>query len=135
MTVFWGVARAIKWWAIRRNIYGNMYGYLGGGTVAIMVARECQKAPMRGISKIIKNFFEYYANLLTNLSNSPFDNRKVISVQPEAGKHFAPGKQESLLVVNPIYPYTNNARNVQGPTLRHLSYVLVFFSSFFFLIL
>eukprot|EP01060_Flectonema_neradi_P014848 TRINITY_DN2151_c0_g1_i5.p1 TRINITY_DN2151_c0_g1~~TRINITY_DN2151_c0_g1_i5.p1 ORF type:complete len:439 (+),score=84.43 TRINITY_DN2151_c0_g1_i5:146-1462(+) len=121
MTVFWGVARAIKWWATRRNIYGNMYGYLGGGTTAIMVARECQKAPLRGISKIIQNFFDFYSKHLRDLHNAPASGRYVISVQPDAAKNFAPGKQESLLIVNPVYPFTNNARNVQGPTLRHMS--------------
>ncbi|KAK4545283.1 hypothetical protein LTR36_003463 [Oleoguttula mirabilis] len=49
--------RAIKLWAQRRAIYGNVYGYPGGIAYAILVARVCQLYPKAAAPTLISKFF------------------------------------------------------------------------------
>ena len=39
---FQAVLRLVKLWARRQGIYGNMLGFLGGASWAILVAKACQ---------------------------------------------------------------------------------------------
>jgi poly(A) polymerase len=49
--------RAVKLWASRRAIYGNVYGYPGGVAYAILVARICQLYPMAAAPVLLQKFF------------------------------------------------------------------------------
>ncbi|KXL42331.1 hypothetical protein M433DRAFT_95188 [Acidomyces richmondensis BFW] len=49
--------RAIKLWAQRRAIYGNIAGYPGGVAYAILVARICQLYPRAAAPLLIQKFF------------------------------------------------------------------------------
>ncbi|KAF2860234.1 Poly(A) polymerase papa [Piedraia hortae CBS 480.64] len=49
--------RAVKLWAQRRAIYGNIAGYPGGVAYAILVARVCQLYPRAAAPQLLKKFF------------------------------------------------------------------------------
>ena len=61
MKKFTTVLRAIKFWALRRSIYSNTLGYLGGVSYAILVAKICQDHPDLDVCDLIYKFFEFYA--------------------------------------------------------------------------
>ncbi|KAJ9461921.1 Nuclear poly(A) polymerase 4 [Diplonema papillatum] len=124
--VFWAATRFIKHWALTRGVYGTVYGYLGGGALAIMVARECQQHPFRMPAFVVGAVFQKYASLTRRLLSweeqgaSDSDPRAIISVCDSASHAYTPATFERLLVINPVPHHTNTSRNVVGPQLRHL---------------
>jgi poly(A) polymerase len=52
--------KVLKLWSMRRGIYSNILGYLGGMTLAILIAKIAQMYPNYGPSKIIERFFFIY---------------------------------------------------------------------------
>lgn len=60
--VFHSALRAVKFWAKRRHIYGNTYGYFGGVAFSICVARICQMYPNMCSYDIVYKFFETYSS-------------------------------------------------------------------------
>ncbi|EHA50953.1 hypothetical protein MCOR02_008098 [Pyricularia oryzae] len=55
--VFRTALRAIKLWAQRRAIYGNIVGFPGGVAWAMLVARVCQLYPRATASVVVNKFF------------------------------------------------------------------------------
>lgn len=51
----------LKYWAKVRGIYGNIYGYLSGVSLAILTARICQLYPNSLPVTIVKEFFKFYS--------------------------------------------------------------------------
>ena len=58
---FRNTLRAVKLWAMRRCIYSNTLGYLGGVSYAIMVAKICQDYPDLEIPDLLHKFFTVYS--------------------------------------------------------------------------
>lgn len=59
---FRNTLRLIKLWAMRRGIYSHQFGYLGGFSYAIMVAKICQDYPQLEVSDLLYKFFEVYSD-------------------------------------------------------------------------
>lgn len=55
------VLKAVRFWAIQRGIYSINQGYLGGVTIAVMVAKICQDFPDLQPACTLYRFFETYA--------------------------------------------------------------------------
>jgi poly(A) polymerase len=53
--------RAVKLWAQRRGIYGNVFGFPGGVAWAILVGRICQLYPFATGATIVTKFFNLMA--------------------------------------------------------------------------
>lgn len=58
---FRNTLRAIKLWAMRRGVYSHTFGYLGGVSYAIMVAKICQDFPGLEVVDLVYKFFEVYS--------------------------------------------------------------------------
>ena len=141
-TVYWVVARAIKLWAAQRQIYGSIYGYLGGGAVALMVSRECQMYPRLLPSEILVLWLRTYVAVTTAcITKSQAKRAQRVwdwkSGEPDAAEAYRRcpvittssavhdnthllNDRDLMHVVNPVYPHTNNTRNMLVPHLRRL---------------
>jgi len=58
---FRNTLRLVKFWAMRRGIYSHSFGYLGGVSYAIMVAKICQDFPQLEVVDLLCKFFEVYS--------------------------------------------------------------------------
>ena len=109
--------RAIKFWAKRRCIYGNTYGYFGGVAYSISVARICQMYPNACSYEIVAKYFEVYSTwkwpapvLLCPIVDHNF-NVKVWDpkVNPADKYHRMP-------VITPVYPARCATHNITQST-------------------
>ncbi|EAY20741.1 Poly polymerase central domain containing protein [Trichomonas vaginalis G3] len=54
--------RFIRNWAQKREIFGNLYGYLKGINISMMCAIICNQHPNCSLSMLIFHFFEYFSS-------------------------------------------------------------------------
>ena len=64
--VYQPALRYIKRWVSSVGVYGNLYTYLPGVSVAVLVARACQLLPTVALNKLISFFFAFYERILGN---------------------------------------------------------------------
>lgn len=115
--------RAIKLWAKKRGVYGNVLGFLGGVSWAILTARICQLYPNAAPSTLVTRFFRVLEQwkwpnpvLLNPISDGPSGpggphkpwNPKV---NPKDRMHLMP-------IITPAFPAMNSTYNVSESTLR-----------------
>ncbi|KAG0441953.1 Poly(A) polymerase PAPa [Dictyocoela muelleri] len=105
--------RCIKFWARRRCVYGNIYGYFGGVAYAISVARICQLFPNASSFTIVKKFFEIYSQwkwplpvILRNTEDLNL-NFKMWDPKTNPGDRF-----HRMPVITPVYPTMCSTHNV-----------------------
>ena len=55
------VLKVVRFWAQQRGIYSINHGFLGGITLAVMVAKICQEFPELQPSCTLYKFFEIYS--------------------------------------------------------------------------
>jgi len=53
--------RGVKLWAVKKGIYSNILGYLGGATWAILVAKICMTFPDLSPAELVLKFFKIFA--------------------------------------------------------------------------
>lgn len=134
--------RAIKYWAQRkiffkfllilfltlsfliatgRKIYANVYGYLGGVSWALLVARICQLYPNALPSTLVSRFFRVFDQwkwpnpvVLNNIVHSSL-GLKVWNpkLYPKDRSHLMP-------IITPAYPAMNSTYNVSESTLDRM---------------
>eukprot|EP01105_Mastigella_eilhardi_P018125 TRINITY_DN418_c0_g1_i3.p1 TRINITY_DN418_c0_g1~~TRINITY_DN418_c0_g1_i3.p1 ORF type:complete len:495 (-),score=95.78 TRINITY_DN418_c0_g1_i3:566-2050(-) len=117
-TVFRLALRAIKLWAKRRGVYGNVFGFLGGISWEILTARVCQLYPCAASSTIVWKFFRVYSQwewpspvLLRPIKpEGPGHRVWDPRVHPKDRWHLMP-------VITPAYPSMNSTHNVCRSTL------------------
>jgi poly(A) polymerase len=54
--------KAIKMWGKNKGIYSQIYGYLGGAAISIMLAKICQLYPNYSCLQLLDRFFFIYSN-------------------------------------------------------------------------
>lgn len=111
--IFHSALRAIKFWAKRRHIYGNTYGYFGGVAYSICVARVCQMYPNMCAYDIVYKFFETYSSWkwpnpvqLTPIVDHNY-NLKIWDP-----KVYPADKYHKMPVITPVYPSMCATHNV-----------------------
>jgi len=120
--VFHSALRAVKFWAKRRFIYGNAYGYFGGVSFSICVARVAQMFPNVSSYELLQRFFEVYAHwkwptpvLLCPVVDLNF-NLKIWDP-----KLYPADKYHKMPVITPVYPSINSTYNVSQSTFAVIS--------------
>lgn len=56
------VLKMIKMWAKSKGIYSQIYGFLGGAALSLMLAKICQLYPNYSPLQLLDRFFFIYAN-------------------------------------------------------------------------
>lgn len=115
--VFRFALRAIKLWARRRAIYGNIMGFPGGVAWAMLVARVCQLYPNANAAIIVCKFFDVMV---------PWDWPKPVLLKPlEARKRHLRvwnprvnihDRSHRMPVITPAYPPMCSTHNITSST-------------------
>ena len=107
--------RVIKAWAKRSGLYGNMLGFLGGASWAILVAKICQLAEadvnQKGCVNLVQLFFYTFANwnwpdpvYIKKVDSQPF------AAWNPALHHF--DREHAMPIITSSVPQMNSAVNV-----------------------
>lgn len=120
--VFHSALRAVKFWAKRRHIYGNIYGYFGGVAYSICVARVCQMYPNLCSYDILLKFFEVF-------STWKWPNPVQISPNVDLNYNFKiwdpkinpSDKYHRMPVITPVYPSMCSTYNVTQSTFNAIN--------------
>ena len=105
--------RVIKLWAKKNGLYGNMIGFLGGASWAILVAKVCQmtEGNIVSISSLILQFFGTFANwewpkpvYIKRVDMQPFSAWNP-AVNPKDREHVMP-------IITSTVPQMNSAVNM-----------------------
>ncbi|KAK5134517.1 hypothetical protein LTR08_006434 [Meristemomyces frigidus] len=110
--------RAIKLWAQRRAIYGNVYGYPGGIAYAIMVARVCQLYPKAAAPLLISKFF--FIMKRWNWPKPVYLQRKQetkLQLREWDPTAYRGDAAHHMPILTPAYPSTNTAHTI-GPSTK-----------------
>ncbi|CEP16906.1 hypothetical protein [Parasitella parasitica] len=114
--------RCIKLWAMKKAVYSNVMGFLGGVAWAILVARICQLYPNACASVIISKFFRILPQwnwpspvILKPIEDGLLSNS---SVRPWNGKANAIDRTHRMPVITPSYPSMCATHNVTASTQR-----------------
>lgn len=111
--------RAIKLWAQRRAIYGNVFGFPGGVAWAMLVARICQLYPNACSAVIVIKFFNILnlwqwpqPVLLKQIEDGPL-HQKVWNprLYPQDRLHRMP-------IITPAYPSMCATHNITASTMK-----------------
>ncbi|CCW61479.1 unnamed protein product [Phytomonas sp. EM1] len=114
--------KAVKRWAMKRLVYGNLFTFPNGVTLAIMVCYICQTFPHNSPSFLFRYFFSYFAEFLPSHVFPSIPIFITLSLQQKKiridgiprcwSSNRASCKEEIFPVLNPAYPYVNAAHSV-----------------------
>lgn len=117
--VFRYALRAIKIWAQKRAIYGNVFGFPGGVAWAMLVARICQLYPNAAASVIVGKFFNILIQwnwpqpvLLKKIEDGP------LQVRVWNPRIYPQDRQHRMPVITPAYPSMCATHNITQSTQR-----------------
>lgn len=113
VTVFKHALRAIKLWAQRRGIYGNIFGFPGGVAWAMLVARVCQLYPNAVAATIVGRFFYILSRwrwpqpvLLKGIEDGP------LQVRIWNPKIYPNDRSHRMPIITPAYPSMCATHNI-----------------------
>jgi poly(A) polymerase Pap1 len=130
VATFRATLMAVKFWAKRRGVYANSFGFLGGVQLAIMVARVCQLYPNAAPSTLLARFFRVFQQWKWPNPVMLCPIQKNLASAGKSGSAFRvwePSKKEAdrdaqhlLPVITPSFPAMNSTYNVVAATKRVL---------------
>lgn len=91
-------------WAMNKGIYCQIYGYLGGAALSIMLAKICQLYPNYSPFQLLDRFFFVYANWVWTL---PITIEQCDTDEKTEG---------GMLIFTPLEPHMNAAHYVSRIT-------------------
>lgn len=100
--LYLALIQLVKKWAHNRGIADNKFGFIGGIGWCIMVLHFLNVAKSKTLTDALHEFFTFYAEM-------SFD-RHPISIAP-SGTSYTIGKYDHLVVLLPVKPVVNVARN------------------------
>lgn len=114
------VLRAVKHWATRRQVYGNLYTFPNGVSLAIMVARAAQLCPAQDPSALLHFFFHLFVRWLTAsariapITIVPLEASPAMPAVPGMTRPWDPARDtgDLLPILNPARPIVNAAYTV-----------------------
>lgn len=110
--------RAVKYWAKKRGIYSNVFGFCGGVSWAMLTARICQLYPNSAPSTLLHKFFHF---LDMWRWPSPIE---LTEVHPDPSLGFPiwtrHSNRDMFPIITPTYPSMNSTYNVSRPTFSML---------------
>lgn len=98
------VLKVIKMWAKNKGIYSQIYGYLGGAALSIMLTKICQLYPNYSPLQLLDRFFFIYANWVWTLPVMIEDYD--VDEKVDGG----------MMIFTPLYPNMNAAHYVSRIT-------------------
>ncbi|TBT98060.1 subunit gamma of poly(A) polymerase, partial [Hamiltosporidium magnivora] len=110
--------KGVKLWAKRKGLYGNVYGYMGGVSYAICVAKICLLYPNGNAFYLLKKFFKIFSEwkwpvpVIIREYEECGLNLKVWDPKSCPGDRF-----HKMPVITPAYPYMCSTHNVSSSTL------------------
>ncbi len=126
VSVFRTTLRAVRYWAKRRLVFGNRFGYLGGIDLALLTARlfspdVTPSDTIPGPDSMLRTFFALYSDWTwpvpvtineiqlrgPNLPRKPFNPRDDL----------LPDSRAVMPIITPSYPAMNSAHNASLTTL------------------
>eukprot|EP01124_Arcella_intermedia_P034169 TRINITY_DN8421_c0_g1_i2.p1 TRINITY_DN8421_c0_g1~~TRINITY_DN8421_c0_g1_i2.p1 ORF type:complete len:825 (-),score=204.08 TRINITY_DN8421_c0_g1_i2:500-2974(-) len=110
-SIFKIVVVAVHYWAKKKGLYSNKFGFLGGFCWNILVARICQLYPQASPELIFFKFFEIY-------STWDWDNFPVMLLYQNLDQNYRQkfNFSEKMVILSLNKPYQNVARNVVKST-------------------
>lgn len=115
--VFRLALRAIKLWARRRAIYGNIMGFPGGVAWAMMVARVCQLYPNANAATVVCKFFDVMVqwDWPKPVLLKPLEARKrhLRVWNPRVNIH---DRSHRMPIITPAYPPMCSTHNITSST-------------------
>ena len=104
-----------------RGIYSNVFGYLGGVSWAILIARICQLYPNAAPSTLLHSFFRVYSLWRWPAAvrlNESFDAGLGLNIwNPDINYK---DRYDLMPILTPAYPVMNSTHNVSKVTMRIL---------------
>ncbi|KAL7080478.1 hypothetical protein ACQ4LE_000835 [Meloidogyne hapla] len=125
--IFTNLLRVVKQWAIARQIYSNVFGYLSGTILLIMSAKICLIYPNANLIFLLRQFFLIYSIwpwpiplILDSFETSDFLHSKDIKESWNL-KNLLPSENrdgDRMPVITSLFPNQNSSYNVNNHTLN-----------------
>ncbi|KAF7639390.1 PAP_central domain-containing protein, partial [Meloidogyne graminicola] len=117
--LFINLMRSVKLWAKKKQIYSNIFGYLSGTILIIMVAKINLKYSNGGLNFLLKQFFEVYSEWQWPfpVMIEPLTNEKEFTYLNEENNlikswNFSNISEQQMPIISPNFPEQNVAFNI-----------------------
>lgn len=112
---FQELVQLVIFWAKRRQLKGNAFGFLGTYSWTILVAWSCIQYGKQGTSKTVSEWLNLFFQHLAK-----YDWTKPIALTTDSQSYQVTLPQDQLPIITTVIPYFNSAKNVTNSTCKIL---------------